>query len=108
MKCLDCGEEILAENAKICPYCSSKNLEVEAGQVIEILKCPLCGSKMNCNEVKIRMVGSQGLKEILSLASMYDVSGEIVLPLLMHVCPDCGKIEFMAKGKKTQRILNKS
>jgi hypothetical protein len=39
---------------------------------------------------------------------MYDVSGEIILPLLLHVCTNCGKIEFMAKGKKTQRILNKS
>jgi hypothetical protein len=54
------------------------------------------------------MVGSQGLKEILSIASMYDVSGEIILPLLMHVCGNCGKIEFIAKGKKTQKILNKS
>ena len=108
MKCLNCGEEILADNAKVCPYCFSKNLEAEAVEIIEILKCPLCGSEMSCNEVKIRMVGSQGLKEILSIASMYDVSGEIILPLLLHVCPNCGKIEFMAKGKKTQRILNKS
>jgi uncharacterized Zn-finger protein len=26
MKCLDCHEEILAQNAKMCPYCFSKNL----------------------------------------------------------------------------------
>jgi RNA polymerase subunit RPABC4/transcription elongation factor Spt4 len=58
MKCLNCGEEILADDAKICPYCFSKNLEAEAIKVIEILKCPLCGSEMNCTEVKIRMVGS--------------------------------------------------
>jgi hypothetical protein len=108
MKCLNCGEEILADNAKICPYCFSKNLEAETSKTIEILKCPLCNSEMKCTEVKIRMVGSQGLKEILSIASMYDVSGEIILPLLMHVCPNCGKIEFMSKGKKTQRIINKS
>lgn len=108
MKCLNCGEEILAEDAKLCPYCFSKNLAAEAVEIIEILKCPLCGSEMNCNEVKIRMVGSQGLKEIFSIASFYDVGGEIVLPLLMHICTKCGKIEFMAKGKKTQRTLNKS
>jgi hypothetical protein len=108
MKCLNCGEDILVDDAKVCPYCFSKNLEAEAGQLIEVLKCPLCDSEMNCNEVKIRMVGSQGLKEILSISSMYDVSGEIILPLLMHVCPNCGKIEFMAKAKKTQKILNKS
>jgi DNA-directed RNA polymerase subunit RPC12/RpoP len=110
MKCLNCGEEILADNAKVCPYCGSKNLETEAVQVIDILKCPLCGSEMNCNEVKIRMVGSQGLKEILGFTffTSENVGGEIILPLLMHVCSNCGKIEFMAKGKKTQRILNKS
>jgi DNA-directed RNA polymerase subunit RPC12/RpoP len=108
MKCLSCGEEILADNAKVCPYCFSKNLEAEAMGIVETLKCPLCGSEMNCKEVKIRTVGSQGLKEILSIASIYDVSGEIVLPLLLYVCINCGKIEFMAKGKKTQKILNKS
>jgi hypothetical protein len=63
---------------------------------------------MNYNEVKLRMVGSQGLKEILSFASFDNVGGEIVLPLLMHVCTNCGKIEFMAKGNKTQRTLKKS
>jgi len=26
MKCLDCQEEILAEDAEMCPYCFSKNL----------------------------------------------------------------------------------
>lgn len=108
MKCLNCGEEILADNAKICPYCFSKNLEAEAVEIIEILKCPLCGSEMNCNEVKLRMVGSQGLTEILSISSFYDVSGEIILPLLLYVCTNCGKIEFMAKGRKTQKILKKS
>jgi DNA-directed RNA polymerase subunit RPC12/RpoP len=108
MKCLNCGEEILADDAKVCPYCFSKNLAAEAVENIEILKCPLCGSEMNCKEVKIRTVGSQGLKEILSIASFYDVGGEIVLPLLLYVCANCGKIEFMAKGRKTQRTLKKS
>jgi predicted nucleic-acid-binding Zn-ribbon protein len=107
MKWLNCGEEILADNAKVCPYCFNKNLEAETVEITEILKCPLCGSEMNYKEVKLRMVGSQGLKEILSISSMYDVSGEILLPILLYVCANCGKIEFMAK-KKTQRILKKS
>ena len=52
------------------------------------------------------MVGSQGLKEILSISSMYDVSGEILLPILLYVCANCGKIEFMAK-KKTKNPQKK-
>jgi hypothetical protein len=107
MKCLNCGEDILADDAKVCLYCFSKNLEAEATEIIEILKCPLCGSEMNCNEVKIRMVGSQGLKESLYIACIYDVLGEIIVPLLMHVCANCGKIEFTAKGKKTQESSTK-
>ena len=108
MKCLNCGEEILADNAKICPYCFSKNLEAEVLEIMKILKCPLCSSEMNYKEVKLRTVGSQGLTEILSFASFENVSGEILLPLLLYVCANCGKIEFMAKGKKTQSTLKKS
>ena len=108
MKCLNCGEEILADNAKVCPYCFSKNLEAETVEITQNLKCPLSDSEMNYKEVKLRMVGSQGLTEILSISSVYDVSGEILLPLLLYVCSNCGKIEFMSKGKKTQGILKKS
>lgn len=50
MKRLNCGEEILADDAKMCPYCFSKNLGSEVEEIITILKCPLCGSDMNSNE----------------------------------------------------------
>jgi len=50
MKWLNCGEEILADNAKVCPYCFNKNLEAETVEITEILKCPLCGSEMNYKE----------------------------------------------------------
>lgn len=38
MKCLDCNEELLAENAELCPYCSSKKLAPIVIKEIDIQK----------------------------------------------------------------------
>jgi hypothetical protein len=46
MICLNCGEEILADDAKVGLCCFSKNLVSEAVKVTEVLKCPLYGSRL--------------------------------------------------------------
>ena len=38
MKCMDCNEELLAENAELCPYCSSKKLSPIVIKEIDIQK----------------------------------------------------------------------
>lgn len=38
MKCLDCDEELLAENAELCPYCNSKKLAPIVVKEVDIQK----------------------------------------------------------------------
>ena len=38
MKCMDCDEELLAENAELCPYCSSKKLAPIVIKEVDIQK----------------------------------------------------------------------
>ena len=38
MKCMNCNEELLAENVELCPYCSSKKLAPIIIQEVDIQK----------------------------------------------------------------------
>jgi hypothetical protein len=71
-----------------------------------LLSCPLCQSKMVHSEVKLRTGGWSGLAQLLPLGELGEL-GEELLPVEVHVCVRCGKIELMAPEKTRQRIIDR-
>ena len=100
----DIGCNFLGEN-KIKPINkqSTKNFEDDK---IQVLKCPLCDSKMLQSGVKLRTGGWSGFMQLLPFGSLGEV-GEELLPVVLHVCPKCGKIEFMAPKKTKEEIISR-
>jgi hypothetical protein len=69
-----------------------------------VLRCPICQTKMLQSEVKFRTGGWNG---IWQLVTTWGELGEELLPLQVHACPKCGKVEFSAKPNTIQRVINK-
>jgi hypothetical protein len=92
----------LGENNK-----ATNKPNVEFNKKKSFLSCPLCDSKMIHNEVKLRIGGWAGLAQLFPFGSLGEV-GEDVLPVILYVCPKCGKLEFMAKQKTIQKVINES
>lgn len=59
------------------------------------------------SEVELRIGGWSGIMQLVPFGSWGEVSEEL-LPVVLHVCPKCGKIEFMAQEKTKQKIINRS
>ena len=59
------------------------------------------------NQVNLRIGGWSGALKGLhpALDSMGEI-GEELLPVLLYVCPKCGKLEFRAQEKAKQRIID--
>jgi hypothetical protein len=74
---------------------------------IRFLRCPLCDSKMLHSEVKLRTGGWSGLMQLIPFGSWGEV-GEELIPVVLHVCPKCGKLEFTAPEKTKQNIISRS
>lgn len=97
-----------------CNYLGkNKNKPKSKTQVISentnpsFLRCLRCESKMLHSEVKLRVGGWTGFAQLFPLGSLGEL-GEEVFPVIMHVCPNCGKIEFTAKEKTQQKIIDRS
>jgi hypothetical protein len=74
---------------------------------IRVLKCPLCNSKMIHSEIKLRIGGWSGIMQALPLGSLGEL-GEELLPVVLYVCPKCGKLELVAQEKTKQKIIDRS
>lgn len=97
----------LGEN-KSKPKKYQKKVKTESS-VPSILRCPLCNSKMHSSKMNIRVGGWQGVTKVLHPA--IDLMGEIgeeLLPVIIYVCPNCGKLEIIAQEKAKQMILERS
>jgi hypothetical protein len=67
---------------------------------LQVLKCPLCDSKMLHSKMNLRAGGWEGMARALPL--------EELLPVIIYVCPKCGKLEFIAQEKTKQKIIDRS
>ena len=74
---------------------------------VRVLRCPLCDSKMLNTKANLRVGGWTGLMQLVPFGSLGEL-GEELLPVTLHVCPKCGKLEFMAQEKTKQTIINRS
>ena len=73
---------------------------------IQTLTCSLCDIAMLNSRMNLKAETST--KSVpLTIGKIGEIPEEI-LPVLIHVCPKCGKIEFMAQEKTKQRIIDRS
>ncbi len=70
----------------------------------ETKKCPICGFEMQfAGENSFRIGGTSGGWKLLF--GEWAELGENMIPLLVYVCPNCGKVEFYASEKMRQRLI---
>lgn len=58
------------------------------------------------SEVKLRTGGWSGLMQLVPFGSWGEVEEEL-LPVMIYLCPKCGKLEFMALEKTRQKIIDR-
>ncbi len=75
---------------------------------LRVLSCPLCGSRMLNTKMSLRAGDWEGFTKGLPLGigEIGEISEEL-LPVIIYVCPKCGKLEFMAQEKTKQKIIDK-
>jgi len=70
----------------------------------ESKKCPICGFEMQfAGENSFRTGGTSGGWKLLF--GEWAELGENMIPLLVYVCPNCGKVEFYASEKMRRRLI---
>jgi hypothetical protein len=74
-----------------------------------IPRCPLCNLKMRHARMSLRVGGWEGVWKGLPLGigELGEIQEEL-LPVVVYVCPKCGKLEFVAEEKTRQKIIDRS
>jgi hypothetical protein len=86
----------------------AKIIKTEAKQP-SILRCPLCDSKMIHTKINLRAGGWEGVTKGLPLGiGEFGELDEELLPVIIFVCPNCGKLELIAQEKTKQKIIDRS
>jgi len=92
------AEKVLAEQAQISKWWVSLS---------ESKKCQTCCLEMQfAGENSFRTGGTSGGWKFLF--GEWAELDENVMPLLIYVCPKCGKVEFYANEKIRQRLINQT
>lgn len=72
--------------------------------VSEAKKCQACGAEMKfAGENSFRTGGTSGGWKLLF--GEWAELGENMLPLLVYICPNCGKVELYANEKIRQKLI---
>ena len=71
-----------------------------------LIPCPICKSKMVHTEVKLRTGGWNGYWQLFPFGSLGELAEEL-MPVEVHVCMRCGKIEFMAPERTRQKLIER-
>ena len=75
---------------------------------ILVLRCNSCGLKMRGGtRMKIRVGGWTGLWQALPGGALGELTEEL-LPVIIYVCPKCGRLELVAEEKTKQKIIERS
>jgi uncharacterized C2H2 Zn-finger protein len=95
----------LGENKRLI----KRKIAIADEKQINFLRCPQCDQKMVYNQVSLRVGGWSGaLKGLHPALDMMGELGEELIPVLLYVCPKCGKLEFRAQAKAKERLINNS
>jgi hypothetical protein len=93
----------LGENKRII----KRKTNVTEGTTSKILRCSSCDQKMVFREVNLRIGGWSGaLKGIDPALDTIGELGEQLLPVILYICPKCGKLEFKAQEKAKEKIID--
>jgi hypothetical protein len=71
---------------------------------IQTLTCSLCNVEMLNSRMNLK-VETANKRVPLAMGKIDEISEEL-LPVVIYLCPNCGKMEFMAQQKTKQRIIN--
>jgi hypothetical protein len=74
----------------------------------KIVRCSLCQTKMLNADMNLRVGGWSGVKQWMVPLGQLSELGQELLPVTVFACPKCGKMDFIAKEKTLQRIVNQS
>jgi hypothetical protein len=72
---------------------------------IQTLTCSLCNIVMLNSRMNLKI--EESTKSVPPAIGKIDEISKELLPVLIYMCPNCGKIEFVAQEKTKQRIINK-
>jgi hypothetical protein len=93
----------LGENKRII----KRKQNVTEGTLSKILRCSSCDQKMVFREINLRIGGWSGaLKGINPALDTIGELGEQLLPVILYICPKCGKLEFKAQEKAKEKIID--
>lgn len=100
------------ESKRACCYLCSNYEKCEIncnflGDSKNFLVCSLCDTQMVSAKASLRIGGWTGLMKLVPFGSLGEI-GEEKLPVILHVCPKCGKLEFIAQKATKQKIIDRS
>jgi hypothetical protein len=90
-----------ADNA---PENNERN-KVAKTEKVSTVFCSLCNHEMCQTKTKIRIEGWAGLKQETA-GDNSEKPSEESLPVIVYLCPKCGKVEFAAEGETKQKLLS--
>lgn len=79
-------------------FINDKKTEVDQTENAPVTCCSLCKVEMSQSRTKFRINGWEGLHPKLTDDDSGKL-GEELLPVIVYLCPKCGKIEFRADEK---------
>lgn len=88
------SEKIKTDDA----FISEEKLENEKTESATVTCCTLCNVEMSQTRTKLRISGWEGSNQKLADDNSEKL-GEEFLPVIVYLCPKCGKIEFRADEK---------
>jgi len=94
------AEKSESDNAQI----KDEKSELDQTKNAPIISCSLCNIKMCQAKTKIRINGWTGLHQKAADGRSEKI-GEELLPVIVYLCPKCGKIEFGAEEATKQKLL---
>jgi hypothetical protein len=81
---------------------------VEDSKIL-IFKCPSCEIIMVKTKMNLKIGKIEGVSNDLNLdIAETRETPEVNLPVIMHMCPKCGKIDFVVQEKTKQKITDRS
>ncbi len=95
------AEKAEADNTLI----KNEKSEVDNTKNAPVISCFSCNLEMCQAKTKFRIDGWEGLQQSPANGELERL-GEEFLPVIIYLCPKCGKIEFVAEEKTKQRLLS--
>jgi hypothetical protein len=99
--CYTCSSQSVCNVS--CNYLGEISQPDEASvDTLPTVKCSTCNVKMDPARTKIRIGGYRGLWKLAPVVGGVGELKEQLLPVLIYLCPSCGRLEFFAEqtGKR--------